>query len=286
MSGLYLALLAAACSFGVAICELRPVERPRVCPAIDEAESERDQLRGEVRAFLSGAEYSCGGTPGWWKVGSLDMTNTSQECPTDLVYRSDDLFAAIGKTVRGCSNSGGGISCSSTFFSVGGLEYSKVCGRIRGYQYAYCRGFVQNRGLEEVYVDGVSLTHGAAGQRTHIWTFAAGAAEGSIGASNAIFQCPCDGTGNTAPAFVGEDYFCETGNNDNINPNTIFFLDDPLWDGEGCGPRSSSCCEENNVPWFTKTLPTSTTDDVELRLCQESALAEVVIDLIDLYIKY
>lgn len=98
-------------------------------------------------------------------------------------------------------------------------------------------------------------------------------------------QCPCDGTGYIAPPYVEEDYFCETGNND-INPNTFFFSEDPLWDGKGCGPRSISCCQDNNVPWFTRTLPSSITEDIEMRVCRESALAEVAIELIELYIKY
>jgi len=28
----------------------------------------------------------------------------------------------------------------------------------------------------------------------------------------------------------------------------------PLWDGEGCRPTSSGCCQFNNPPWFCKHL--------------------------------
>jgi hypothetical protein len=42
------------------------------------------------------------------------------------------------------------------------------------------------------------------------------------------------------------------------------YYDDPLWDGEGCGPIST-CCRFNNPPWFSKSLPKPTTDDLEVR---------------------
>ncbi len=39
--------------------------------------------------------------------------------------------------------------------------------------------------------------------------------------------------------------------------------DDPLWDGQGC-IHGNLCCSLNKPPWFTKTLPTPTTDDIEM----------------------
>ena len=55
--------------------------------------------------------------------------------------------------------------------------------------------------LDDIYVDGVSLTHG--GLREHIWTFAAGLRESM--AVNAESTCPCTGnTGTTPPPrFIG-----------------------------------------------------------------------------------
>ena len=57
-------------------------------------------------------------------------------------------------------------------------------------------------------VTGISLTHGI--PRQHIWTFAASASD-----SLTNFEaCPCNATTyNSAPSFVGEDYFCESGTN-------------------------------------------------------------------------
>ena len=57
-----------------------------------------------------------------------------------------------------------------------------------------------------------------------------------------------------------------------------------LWDGEGCVP-TSTCCEFNRPPWFCTTLPQSTTDDLELRICHGGDLSadeDTVISLVDI----
>ena len=70
----------------------------------------------------------------------------------------------------------------------------------------------------------------------------------------------------TIPSFVGQDYFCDTASRDRYE--SIFYPEDPLWDGQGCG-GTSTCCEFNNPPWFCKQLPQPTIDDIELRLCDD-----------------
>ena len=62
--------------------------------------------------------------------------------------------------------------------------------------------------------------------------------------------------------------FCDTGSADNFQH--IFYGDDPLWDGAGCGPNNN-CCDLNNPPWFRKQLPSTTTDNIEMRFCREAA---------------
>lgn len=78
-------------------------------------------------------------------------------------------------------NASSDFVCNSTFFNVKGLSYTKVCGRIRGYQYGSTFTFLLYTGLntglntiEKAYLDGVSLTHGPNGKRQHIWSFASG----------------------------------------------------------------------------------------------------------------
>ena len=60
-----------------------------------------------------------------------------------------------------------------------------------------------------------------------------------------------------------------------------------------CGMGSSvmvheeaPCCIHPNIPWFTKTLGETTTEDIQLRLCvsRENADEETLLQLISLYV--
>ena len=137
----------------------------------------------------------------------------------------------------------------------------------------------------------MSITHGLPGSREHIWTFAA--ALGDNCTDNIHVLCPCSNVNLTwryqVPSFIGNDYFCESGHHSAngfcFGGYTIYYSDDPLWDGQNCAP-SSTCCELNNPPWFCKTLPQPTSDDLEIRQCHWNGGDEdTLISLIDIYMK-
>ena len=55
----------------------------------------------------------------------------------------------------------------------------------------------------------------------------------------------------------------------------------------GAGCVSGTCCTFNSPPWFCKTLPHPTTDDIELRLCIDKGHTNnenVVFEKVELYI--
>ena len=97
--------------------------------------------------------------------------------------------------------------------------------------------------------------------------------------------CPCDASINiTIPPYVGGDYFCESADTSG-SPVGNFYSNDPLWDGEGCS-SSSSCCSFNNPPYFTKQLPSPTSDPIEARLCQwEGHQDDSPVEFMELYVK-
>lgn len=105
-------------------------------------------------------------------------------------------------------------------------------------------------------------------------------------------SCSCSAGGNTGqtsqavppPAFVGNDYFCDSGGDTHINHH--FYGDNPLWDGAGCGPLNT-CCTFNNPPWFYKELPQPTTDDIEMRLCTDQGRGDEdsVVEIVDIYVQ-
>ena len=224
----------------------------------------------------------CGG-PGWRRVVFLNMTDPSHVCPSGL------RLTTYSRRTCGRASSAW-YSCDSTTFSVGGSQYSRVCGMARAYRWGYNYAFYgYQRGIEGYYADGLSLTHGAPGSRQHIWTFASGLyAGGGNSSSHPHHQCPCD-NGNTRPSppFVGNDYFCESvATPSNWVGNWSFYPNATLWDGQVC-EGGGSCCQLNNPPWFTKNLTTPTTDGIELRLClfNTNVYSDVALELLELYVQ-
>ena len=61
-------------------------------------------------------------------------------------------------------------------------------------------------------MDGVSITHGS--PRRHIWTFACGLMSDEVSNYQGRAQCPCNSNGipDRKPDFIGDDYYCESGN--------------------------------------------------------------------------
>ena len=174
--------------------------------------------------------------------------------------------------------------CPCTVFPVHGIEYSRVCGRIIGYQIGTPDAFYhQSVGIDSYYVCGISLTHGQ--PRQHIWTFANALAEETIYVREI---CPCSGDGTfvgSIPSFVGEDYFCDTAIRGGSWTDGFLYPNDPLWNVQGCG-SASTCCQFNNPPWFCKQLPQPTTDDIELRLCEFSPPSgdDSPIEVVEIYV--
>ena len=231
-----------------------------------------------INAPAPAAPKECGSGQ-WRRVVFLNMTDPSYACPVGL-----NLTTYSRRTCgRAHTNY---YSCSSTAFSVGGSQYSRVCGRALAYRfglnYAFMGYLNLGYGIDRQYVDGLSLTHGAPGPRQHIWTFASGYITGI----DDLYPCPCD-SNNTypSPPFVGNDYFCESVLGQQ-GWQRIFYPNAQLWDGQVC-EGGGTCCKFNNPPWFTKNLTNTTTNDIELRLCMiyGSSHADIAIELLELYVQ-
>ena len=234
-----------------------------------------------VQVYCDTALQNCNSNTigGWMRVANLDMTDPLQQCPVG--------FKQITRTeppLRTCGRPDSHTGCVSTVFPVHGIEYSRVCGRIIGYQIGTPDAFYHRSvGIDSYYVCGISLTHGQ--PRQHIWTFANALAEETIYVREI---CPCSGDGTfvgSIPSFVGEDYFCDTAIRGGSWTDGFLYPNDPLWNGQGCG-SASTCCQFNNPPWFCKQLPQPTTDDIELRLCEFSrpSVDDSPIEIAEIYV--
>ena len=220
-------------------------------------------------------------TGGWMRVAYIDMRNTSHQCPSGL-----KLSTRTSAPRRLCDVKGDG--CYNTSFTVHGVAYSHVYGKIIAYQnnvpfaFYYTYSSTNHNDIDEPYVYGVSLTHGHSPRR-HIWTFAGASDETS---RHPTFKCPCINTNisppPSVPDYIGSDYFCDTAESSRYS-HTFLPLD-PLWDGKGCGP-TNACCSFNHPPWFAKDLSSHTTNDIEMRLCRSSASGSTPIEIVELYVQ-
>ena len=255
------------------------------CPSQDTINGERRRVREKILNYYNRSLPCSCGSPEWTKVAHLDMSDPNQQCPSNWILTTTP--------VRGCGRSStAGSTCDSVFYPVNGRTYSSVCGRVNAYQFGRAAAFYfQSNNIEVQYVSGVSITHGRPGSRQHIWTFAA--ALGDNCTTNIRHLCPCSNVNLNwpyqVPSFIGNDYFCESGYDaagGSCDGGYKYFPDDSLWDGQNCAP-SSTCCELNSPPWFCKTLPQPTSDDLEIRLCcaNSGPLENTLISLIDIYVK-
>ena len=242
---------------------------------------------------------------GWMRAAYINMTENTT-CPqglndTNVSYSGDNYQVCPSNHYRLCPNRitkhmcirshTDKYDCSSVPVQTHGVSYTKVRGQARGYQYRYTpafrgsqydgKGYRYARSLtpDDTYVSGLSVTYGS--PRKHIWTFAAGWSKNHTYITT---NCPCAKyRGLDEPDFVGEKYFCESGNPGRVEHKPRWHFEDPLWDSQGCA-SDSTCCERNG-PWFTTTV-TETSDDIEVRMCHYfDYRTEIIgVELLEIYI--
>ena len=235
---------------------------------------------GPIRVYCDMETRRCGVKGGWMLVTSLDMKNSDHKCPSHFKQGNSGGKRFCVKKVS--------TGCSSQTYSIGGVPYAEVCGKAIGYQYdspdAAPFPVGTYRSIEEAYMDGISITHGST-PRKHIWTYMGGFTEDA--SISHVHKCPCAAKGIPLSYnnFVGDHFYCESGK-PNKNGPSKWYLDDPLWDGEGC-PTGNSCCANSGLPYFYRTLPRVTTDNIEVRLCADEVRSneDVGLEELELYVR-
>ena len=215
---------------------------------------------------------NCGGEGGWMRVASVNMLQSGATCPQGLTQRTISGLNLCGRGegdyVKTTEHGGG---CQSTTFSTLSLQYSQVCGSLRGYQWGMANAIynyqINNQlTINDIYFDGASFTYGNTA-RKHIWTFVTG---GHVTADGG-HECPCNnGSQGAVPTYVGSDYYREAGANTSPTGFSLY-PNDTLWDGQQCVGAEAPCCTHPNMPWFVKTLSKTTTENIELRVCADES---------------
>ena len=200
-------------------------------------------------------KLKCGGVEGgWMQIIDVDM-NRDNSCPGTWHRITTPGRLCLGPAAAGCL---------SEYFYMKGVSFEHICGQAKAYQKGNPNGFqANNPSVNNPYVDGISITIGS--PRKHVWTYAVGLSDDyDHGGSH---NCPCAVyPGPSPPAFVGNDYYCESGDV-GTNDHTQYYLTDALWDGAGC-TAGNGCCAQISMPWFYRKLSVPVADDFEVCICK------------------
>ena len=79
----------------------------------------------------------CDGEGGWTMVVFLNMREPGSYCPPGL-----EQYDIINTSLCWINGKTYFVGCNSAFFSTYGLNYTKICGQVRGYQYGYPYAFL------------------------------------------------------------------------------------------------------------------------------------------------
>jgi hypothetical protein len=172
---------------------------------------------------------------GWTEALRFDAATDA--CPGD--WQSADTGASLVCT-RDTSDTWG----TRTALFPTCVLWDEVLGNATLLQYGSTDAFgdTPHPDIDGPYGDVVSLTHGS--PREHLFTYTFGFLSGGTDDSN----CPAIG-GAPAPALVGSDYLCDTGNASSTSNQRIWYTT-PLFADD----------------WWQVTASSETLDDVEVRL--------------------
>ena len=232
---------------------------------------------GAHQFFCELEEERCG-LRGLMRVAHINMSEPCFTCPPPLAQYWANGTKVCGPAVR--------RGCDSVVFPVHGVEYNYVCGRAVGYSFydplGLYKGADRSYTIDQYYLSGLSITHGAPGSRNHIWSYAAGWREDT----SHVYNCPCSShprTEQLTPDYVGDHYYCDTATY--YYPKAEWYTNNTLWDGKDCY-SGSKCCNNDRLPWFWRTLPQETTDNVEVRWCTsyEIGYDKVSTELLEIFV--
>ena len=231
-----------------------------------------------MMCFLRGHDKCGEGV--WMRIGYFDTRQPLAECPDPLVRR---VVGGNSYCMRHASG------CDSVFFDALGVHYSEVCGMIVAKQYGHINafGFAPNPAtVENAYAEGILITRGS--PRQHVWTYTVADVANPPPGYTHDDTCPCTGHARAPepPSFIGDDYYCDSGNNASGNADDNRLYSKELWNSQGpmCSVNAS-CCNNPDQPWFKKKMGVPVNDNIELRWCANEASEGTATERVELYIR-
>ena len=142
---------------------------------------------------------NCDGEGGWTRIAHVNMSEPGASCPDGLFEKefNDSLSWRTLCTINSWTENLVDV-CNSTTFSVHEIEYSQICGYVRGYQHGlgvgHFRHFLTDLNQllsENPYFTGVSIVHNNNSELSDIWTYLSALAEEYYNSIDYGFSCPC-----------------------------------------------------------------------------------------------
>ena len=191
----------------------------------------------------------------WRQILYIDMTDpdSKAQCP-------EELTTFPGKRL-GCYKE----DCSALKLNITG-NYTRVCGRVSGYQLGDTEGFINTTtsNFSIPYAHGVLITSNNYYQ--HLWSYLAGTSEK---------HCPCATEEIPVSVAFGHDYHCEI-------ESTKSGQRYPLWDR--CDTANSECCKERKMHgWFHNSINQSI-NSIEVRWCAPKD-GHIVTDILQIWVQ-
>ena len=237
-------------------------------------------LWNKTNWFKSRVQYDHNLCKGGKRIAYIN-TNLTDECPPKMRLEKN---TTTGQKACGVNESAHG--CPVVLRFTVNQNYSNICGRIRGYQFGAVEAFKYSKGKtspRQSYADGFQILQG--NSFNHIWTYTIGISEKASYGQSQI--CPRDRSDPTdrsfVPTFVGEHFYCETGNINSWVSSKVYW-GDPLWDGAGCVSDTSHSCEAYG--WFYREIYPSK-DNIHIKICPNGFNRNeqnVFFDLLELWV--
>ena len=165
-------------------------------------------------ALVAAQQPSCE-SPSWHTVFDLDP---SVECPGDWVQTLPSPGVLHEPPVPVCSRGKSATLAQVSAILAEGWTYSEIRGELVGhvmggidaFRYESWRG---ENTIDDAYVDGIAIARWGARERIHVATYGVGLSYPARGYSYyPVGNCPCHGGGELPPDWLGENYFCDSGN--------------------------------------------------------------------------
>ena len=219
----------------------------------------------------------------WMRIGYFDtrQSHAIAGCPDPLMRLVvGGNSYCLRQTTKGCD---------SMFFATFGGNYSEVCGMIMAKQYGHINAFwnaPSNATADDTYAEGILITRGS--PRQHVWTYVVADVANPPVEYTQADMCPCTGHASAPqpPSFVGNDYYCDSGNDGDGIAISSQLYNKTLWNSEGpiCS-ASATCCENPDQPWFKKKLDAPVGDNIEFRWCGNQGSEGTPTERVELYIR-